>query len=119
MAVDLVAVSRHLEQTLGVPPLIRCNGKVPLDAEWPTGPRQNPNGWRRRLVGHTLNVGMVTGAGLLSVDVDLHHPDGEGSFDRLRELGLPVQTVTAITGGGGRHYLYRVSEPVQSGPLAG
>lgn len=118
-AVDLMAVSRHLEQTLGVPPLIRCNGKAPLDAAWTTGPRTDPVQWRRRLDGHRHNVGMVTGAGLLVVDVDLYHPDGEGSLDRLRDLGLPVQTVTAITGGGGRHYLYRVTEPVQSGPLAG
>ena len=48
MAVDLVAVSRHLEQTLGVPPLIRLNGTAPLDVEWPTGPRKNPNGCARQ-----------------------------------------------------------------------
>ena len=63
---------------------------------------------------------MLTGDGLVAVDVDLYHPDGESSFERLRELGLPIETVTQITGGGGRHYLYRmnVHDAVRE-PLAG
>jgi hypothetical protein len=119
MSADLVSVSRHLEQALGVPPLIRCNGKAPLDPGWTTGPRTDPDGWRDRLVGHEQNVGMLTGHGVVVIDVDLYHPDAEGSLDRLRELGLSTETVTAITGGGGRHYLYSCDEPIRSGPLAG
>src|SRR5262245_54475447 len=96
MATDLVAVSRDLERSLGVPPLIACNGKAPIHANWTTGPRQRPNEWRRRLEGHQHNVGMLTGDGLVVIDADLHHPDGEGSLERLRELGLPIETVTQL-----------------------
>ena len=74
-------MSRHLEQTLGVPPLIRLNGKAPLDTGWTTGPRRKPNEWRRRLADHTGNVGMVTGDGLVVVDVDLYHA-GRRRLDR-------------------------------------
>jgi hypothetical protein len=62
---------------------------------------------------------MLTGHGLVAIDVDLYHPDAEGSLERLRELGLPIETVTQITGRGGRHYLYRCDVPIRSGPLAG
>jgi hypothetical protein len=119
MNADLVGVSRDLERLLGVPPLIACNGKAPLDTGWTTGPRADPDEWRNRLRDHEHNVGMLTGNGLVVVDVDLYHPDGEGSLERLRELGLPIETVTQVTGGGGRHYLYRCDEPIRSGPLAG
>jgi hypothetical protein len=111
MSADLVSVSRHLEEVLGVPPLIRCNGKAPLDPGWTTGPRTDPDRWRDRLVGHDHNVGMLTGHGLVVIDVDLYPPDAEGSLERLRDLGLSTETPTAITGGrehGHRHRIRRV-----------
>ena len=116
MAVDLVAVSRHLEQTLGVPPLIRLQRQGAARRRVDDRARaRTRTAWRRRLAATASNVGMLTGDGLVVVDVDLYHPDGEGSFERLRDLGLPIETVTAITGGGGRHYLYRTdgADPVR------
>ena len=120
-ATDYVAVSRHLEQSLGVPPLIRVNGKAPLDSAWTTGPRRDPSGWRRRLVNHPQNVGMLTGDGLVVVDVDLYHEEegAEDAVDSLYDLGLPRNTVTGITGGGGRHLLYRTGAAIASRPLEG
>ena len=54
------------------------------------------------------NVGIVTGrvSGIAVVDVD-------GAFDAYRKLKLP-KTLEAITGGGGRHYYYRLDEPMPS-----
>lgn len=119
MAVDLVAVSRHLEQTLGVPPLVRVNGKRPLDPQWTTGPRSDPVGWRRRLERHEGNVGVLTGDGLVVIDADLYHHGAEDALDGLYDAGLPRFTVTAITGGGGRHLYYATELAIPSRPLEG
>ena len=61
-------------------------------------------GWWARHPG--ANIGVATGAsGLVVIDVDT--PDGEGSLARLDALGLrPEPTLTALTGGGGRHLVY-------------
>jgi hypothetical protein len=118
---DLVGYSRSVEDALGVPPLIRVNGKAPLDPAWTTGPRRDPSTWRRKLEGHTGNVGMLTGCGLVGIDVDLHHDGAADALDELRDRGLPILTVTSITGGGGAHYLYRTPADVEipSRPLPG
>jgi hypothetical protein len=116
---DYLSVSRHLEQALGVPPLIRVNGKRALDAEWTTGPRLDPSGWRRRLADHGGNVGLLTGDGLVVVDVDLYHDGADDAIEALFDLGLPRETTTGITGGGGRHLLYRTDAAIPSRTLEG
>ena len=57
------------------------------------------------------NIGIVTGhvSGLVVIDVDL--PDADAV---ARDLGLPLPTLIATTGGGGRHYFYRSQEQVKS-----
>jgi hypothetical protein len=116
---DLVAVSTHLEALLSVPPLIRINGKRPLDRSWSSGPRRDPVGWRRRLRDHDGNIGLLTGEGLVVVDVDLYVPGAEDSIDELHRLGLDRYTVTCLSGGGGRHLYYTTPVPVPSRPLDG
>lgn len=116
---DLVAVSRRLEELLGVPPLVRVNGKAPLDRSWTTGPRTQPAAWRQKLAKHEGNVGLLTGHGLFVVDVDLHVVGAEDSIDELHALGLPRQTVTTITPRGGRHLYFRTLATVPSRPLEG
>lgn len=55
------------------------------------------------------NVGVVTGGGLIVIDIDPKRADdGLSAF----ESSLP-QTPTAITGSGGRHYFFRVSDGVE------
>jgi hypothetical protein len=103
---DLVEWSRHLEEVLRRPPLIRVNGKRPLDEEWPTGPYEEPDLWRNRLRDHHGNVGLVLGRGMLAVDVD-GYKVGAGALDALADaVELDTHTVTQITGRGGQHYLY-------------
>lgn len=104
---DLTEWSRLVEVTLRRPPLICCNGKAPLHTDWPSGPWDDPDGWRARLVGHAQNVGMLTGRGVLAVDADLYKVGGEGALEALVDVtALDLGTVTAITGRGGRHLLY-------------
>jgi len=119
MTAEHVARSRLIEEALGVPPLIRCNGKRPLDRDWTKGPIRDASNWRRRLEPHEDNVGMLTGNGYVAVDVDLQVPGAQDSFDELRRLGLPIQTVTTLTPSGGRHLLYRTATPIPSRPLEG
>ena len=102
---DLTEWSAVIEAALHRPPLIRANGKAPLDTGWTTEPFDDPDGWRSRLHGHTTNVGMVTGRGLLVVDGDIYKP-GCALDALLDDMGLTRHTVTALTGGGGQHLLY-------------
>ena len=48
------------------------------------------------------NIGLLMGDGLLAVDVD---PD-KGGDESIRDLGDLPDTVTGLTGGGGRHLIY-------------
>jgi hypothetical protein len=105
---NLVTYSLRLEESLGIPPLVRCNGKQPLGQAWPSGPREHPSEWRLKLRDYVGNVGLLTGYGLVVIDVDLYVSGAQDSWDSLVDRGFTPYTVTAITGGGGRHYLYRV-----------
>ncbi len=112
-AEDLVTLSRRLELLLGCPPLVRLNGKRPLDADWPVGPRTDPDTWRDRLSNHRANVGMVCGAGILALDFDRYRPAGAETLRTLEDLGwVPADTVRAHTGGGGLHVLLRYDPAV-------
>lgn len=60
----------------------------------------------------SMNIGILTGrdTGIFVVDIDPRH-QGDKSLSRLIELhGHLPQTVTASTGGGGIHYLFRIPE---------
>ena len=98
--------------------MIRLHGKRPADRGWPTGPFEDPDGWRDRLVGWVGNVGLVTGRGLVVVDLDLHKPGGPESAERLEAQGLPA-TREALTGSGGRHLFFRTDRRVPSRPMPG
>lgn len=59
---------------------------------------------------HSL-IGITTGApsGLVVIDFDLHNPNknGSSSFKRLVGANILKRTVSAKTGGGGRHLYYK------------
>lgn len=108
---DLVEWSLVVEAGLQRPPLVRMNGKSPLDRDWPTGPFEDPDTWRQKLKRHKGNVGLILGRGVCAVDVDRYKADAEDSWDRLRSnTGLVLSTVTAITGRDGLHVFYRYDE---------
>ncbi len=116
---DGVQLSERYEARLGCPPLIRVNGKCPLDLQWSSGPRQDPDGWRAKLEDHHGNVGLVTGGGICVVDADFYNVGAEDALDDLYDIGLPRETLTVLTGRGGRHLYYRSPVPIASRPLAG
>ena len=121
---DLVALSLQYEGALECWPLICVNGKTPVHKGWPTGPAAEPKRWRDRLARWHGNVGIVCGSlrnglYLVGVDADLYHEGARGALDALYDLGLPKETTTALTGGGGYHLLYLSPVPIQSRPLDG
>src|SRR5262245_4295922 len=92
--VDAFELSRFYEQHVGCPPLIRLNGKTPVDADWVRGPRVDPDAWRAKLRGWHGNVGMLTGLlangwYLVVVDGDAKVLHWQDSMIALRDLGLP------------------------------
>lgn len=88
-------------------PLIRVNGKAPLDRDWPNGPFDDPDGWHKKVVSHKGNVGLPMGRGLGAIDADLYKPLAQGSLEALVDATkLDLATITGITGRGGRHYLF-------------
>jgi hypothetical protein len=114
MGSDLLTLSRDLESRLGVPPLIRLNGKEALDADWPRGPWNDPDLWRSRLESHQGAVGIITGcrpdrtgSGLLVADWDTYKPEGVISYEAAEDLGWVIDTPTVQTANGGEHRLLR------------
>lgn len=63
------------------------------------------------------NVGIATGSGLVVVDEDPRHGGDETLRDLLDEYGPFPDTPLSLTGGGGRHYLFRSDAPIKGGPL--
>lgn len=94
----------------GIPvfPLQPC-GKKPTIKDWPnraTTDRSRIHSWWNRWP--QANIGIPTGkrSGLLVIDVD-PGAGGRASLDRLEEERGITPTLTATTGGGGIHLVYR------------
>jgi hypothetical protein len=94
-----------------------CNspGKHPRLADWPTQAttdEQTIIAWWARWL--DANVGIVTGAGLLVVDIDPSH-DGDTSLADLERQYAPIpDTPRGLTGGGGGgvHYYFTIVQTV-------
>ena len=88
---------------------VRPRSKVPQLRDWPNRATSNLEVLSRWAVKHPdANLGIAMGDGVLALDVD----DKAGGFGSLRGLQakygeLPV-TACSRTGGGGRHFLFRV-----------
>jgi putative DNA primase/helicase len=82
--------------------------KGPRLKNWPSRATTDPKvirGWYAK--DPRSNLAIATGRGFFALDID-HKSGGFESLAALEaEHGPLPPTVTAITGGGGRHYLYR------------
>lgn len=112
------AAREYIDMGWAVIPL-RPGEKVPATKrglnDWSDNPGQVDVWW-----GHDprYNVGVVCGSpsnGLLVIDLDVH--DGSDGMQTLKEWetanGRLPETVSVVTGSGGRHLLYRVSREVR------
>jgi hypothetical protein len=101
---------------LGLPIVpLRPRSKVPALPHWPKRATTDPRTIARWFpIETTRNVGIRTGCGLVTVDIDPRN-GGEESFARLTEAhGHPPETATTWTGGDGFQMHYRVVGPVAS-----
>jgi hypothetical protein len=107
--------SRFLEAALGYADLglrlvpLREKSKKPRQRGWPGKATVDPRlikGWPRKW--RDGNLGIATGGGIIAVDVDPRN-GGDKSFKRLiAEHGPFPPTAEALTGTGGRHFLFRI-----------
>jgi hypothetical protein len=95
--------------------LIRLAGKRPIDKGWPQGVFDTPDRFADLLDGWTGNVGMVCGRGLFVLDIDRYKP---GCTWPDLEGRLP-ETLTAETGSGGLHLVFRTDRQIPTRPMPG
>src|SRR6266545_7472654 len=94
---------------------LQVNGKLPVVSKYydvaSSDPAKAAEMWTDPVNGDSLlnNIGILTGNGLLVVDVDVKNGKrGHDSLDLLELLYLNSDTLTARTPSGGRHLFYRV-----------
>lgn len=100
--------------------LLPVNGKKPTLNKWPTAATANELNVRRWFR-KGCNIGVATGkgSGIVVIDVDPRNDGGE-TLERLeRDLGPLPRTVTAQTGGGGLHFVFRWFEGAKSTKTVG
>ena len=63
-----------------------------------------------------VNIGLITGeiSGIGVVDIDVDKLTGKFSAEAEELIKKLPPTLTSITGGGGRHYFYRLTKPLKS-----
>ena len=93
--------------------LCECKGKHPRIKNWgedaSTDPEKVGAWWDKQPL---ANIGIPMGerSGLVALDVDTRH-GGDKSLEQLeQEFGKLPTTITATTGGGGKHYIFKYTE---------
>ena len=99
--------------TLGLPVIpLKDRSKEPRIKAWPDRASIDPVVIKKWFSTETVaNLGLVMGEGVAALDFDAAR-GGLETYRRLIEDGELPETATARTGGGGRHRIYRVGEPV-------
>jgi hypothetical protein len=102
------AALEYAEMGLRIVPL-GVKSKKPRIKGWPERASTDPGtivDWFRQWPGS--NVGILTGGGLIAVDVDPRN-GGKASFRKLTKGRRLPETAEAMTGSRGRHYLFRAA----------
>ncbi|NOT01456.1 MAG: DUF3987 domain-containing protein [Phycisphaerales bacterium] len=89
---------------------VRPRDKRPLIRDWPklaTTDEATIRGWWARWP--DANIGVATGpeSGIVAIDVDERHSGEESLATLCRRYGPLGETVEGLTGGGGRHLIFR------------
>ena len=79
----------------------------------------NEETWRRWLADWpNMNIGILTGteSGIFVIDIDPRHGGDDSIQELVKKFGKLPRTLTASTGGGGRHFVYQIpsTETVKS-----
>ena len=89
-----------------------CAGKHPVKPKWQENYIKSVDELTEILKQRPLaNFGIITGEGLVVIDVDARH----GGLESLQEIkDLVAPTMTVKTGGGGYHFYYSVDGSVKN-----
>lgn len=81
--------------------------KVPRQRDWPSKATSDPKKIRRWPASwRTGNLGIASGQGLVVLDIDPRKGGDASLAELIAQYGPLPQTSTAITGSGGRHFLF-------------
>ncbi len=90
-----------------------CKGKHPRIKNWCEEATTDPDkirGWWSKAPSANIGIPMGERSGLVTLDVDTRH-GGDQSLEALvKEHGELPKTVTATTGGGGKHYVFKYTD---------
>lgn len=95
---------------------LQPRAKIPLGALVPNGlldASKDPAVITRWWIQYPdANIGIATGSasGFCALDVDPRHGGEDALFALSKKIGLSVDTITNLTGGGGFQYLYRTND---------
>lgn len=90
--------------------------KRPLLKDWPSNATTDEDTirrwWNGKYRGAQLGIACGSGSGLVVIDIDPRHEGDAGLAELERRYGALPATVTARTGGGGRHLYFSYPEGV-------
>jgi len=101
---------------------LKPRGKEPLTAhghkDATTDPEQIKAWWNDT---PTANIGIACGpaSGILVLDFDPRNAADEDDYTRIQRRCIEAQTLTAATGGGGYHYVFKMPEDVRTNGTLG
>ena len=93
--------------------LCECKGKHPRIKNWgeeASTDAEKVGAWWDKAPLANIGIPMGERSGLVTLDVDTRH-GGDVSLEKLeQEFGKLPTTITATTGGGGKHYIFKYTE---------
>lgn len=93
--------------------LCECKGKHPRIKNWgeeASTDSEKVGAWWDKAPLANIGIPMGERSGLVTLDVDTRH-GGDASLEQLeQEFGKLPTTITATTGGGGKHYIFKYTE---------
>ena len=90
-----------------------CKGKHPRIKNWceeATTDSEKIRSWWSKTPGANIGIPMGERSGLVTLDVDTRHGGDQSLATLIKEHGDLPSTVTATTGGGGKHYVFRYTD---------
>ena len=93
--------------------MCQAKGKHPRIRNWgeeATADADQITGWWNQTPLANIGIPMGEKSGLVALDVDTRHDGDKSLNDLLEEYGPLPKTVTATTGSGGKHYIFRYTD---------
>lgn len=93
--------------------MCQAKGKHPRIKNWSdeaTTDVAKITGWWNQTPLANIGIPMGEKSGLVALDVDTRHDGDKSLTDLVAEYGALPKTITATTGSGGKHYIFKYTE---------